>query len=228
MSASIGDGYRAGVDLPLIASGADADVFALGGGLVLRRSRNPRADSRGQAALMEHARAGGYPVPRVHDVSGPDLVLERIDGPTMLDAALGGSLGLAEAGGILAGLLAQLHAIVPPSGTPAGQCLVHLDLHPLNVLLGPDGPVVIDWVNARTDTAGLDLAVSMLIVALAAAGTEPRAGAGRALLEAMAERLGRPDPVSLTRAIAFRSADRNFTAAEREAMPKAADLLSRQ
>jgi len=35
---------------------------------------------------MRYVRDRGYPTPRIIDVSGPDLTLERIDGPTMLDA----------------------------------------------------------------------------------------------------------------------------------------------
>lgn len=33
---------------------------------------------------MRYVLDRGYPAPRVIDVSGPDLVLERVEGPTML------------------------------------------------------------------------------------------------------------------------------------------------
>jgi thiamine kinase-like enzyme len=43
----------------------------------------------------------------------------------------------------------QLHAIPAPADLPAplgeGTSLVHLDLHPGNVLLTASGPMVIDW-----------------------------------------------------------------------------------
>ena len=33
---------------------------------------------------MRYVRERGYPVPAVYAVSGPDMVMERVDGPTML------------------------------------------------------------------------------------------------------------------------------------------------
>jgi hypothetical protein len=63
--------------MELIASGRDSYVFA-------------------------HA---GYPVPVVHDATGPDIVMEPVDGPT-------------------------LHVLGWPGAAP-DQALLHLDLHPL-------------------------------------------------------------------------------------------------
>jgi aminoglycoside phosphotransferase (APT) family kinase protein len=215
------------VELPLLASGADADVFVMDDERVLRRSRNPRADSAREATLMQHAGNAGYPVPHVYAVSGPTLVLTRIYGPTMLDALLDGRADPYESGGMLVALLDRLHAIPPPKGTPEGSTLVHLDLHPLNVLLSPGGPVVIDWVNARLDDPAFDVAVSALIIAVAAAQPGDRAEAAGLLLKGFVAEAGLPGPRPLTRAVAFRTADRNFTEAERAAMPAAVDLLSR-
>ncbi len=72
---------------PLLASGRDADIFEYGDGLVLRRSREGRS-VRQEAQTMEYLRAQRYPVPAVHEVSddGCDLVMERIDGVSMVDA----------------------------------------------------------------------------------------------------------------------------------------------
>jgi aminoglycoside phosphotransferase (APT) family kinase protein len=215
------------MDLPLLASGADADVFAMDEARVLRRSRNPKADSSREATLMQHAGNAGYPVPHVYAVSGPTLVLTRVYGPTMLEAVIDGRMDLDEAGRMLVSLLAELHAIVPPKGTPHGNRLVHLDLHPLNVMLSPDGPVVIDWANARLDDPAFDVALSALVIALAATQRSDLAEPARLLLKAFLAESGPPAPRPLTRAVAFRSADRNFTEAERAAMPSAVDLLSR-
>jgi tRNA A-37 threonylcarbamoyl transferase component Bud32 len=215
------------VELPLLASGGDADVFAMDEERVLRRSRNPRADSTREATLMQHAGNAGYPVPHVYAVSGPTLVLTRIYGPTMLEAIVDGRMDLDEGGTMLVSLLARLHAIVPPKGTPEGNRLVHLDLHPLNVLLSPDGPVVIDWANARLDDPAFDVALSALVIALAATQVGELAEPARLLLKAFLAESGLPAPRPLTRAVAFRTADRNFTEAERAAMPAAVDLLSR-
>ncbi|WP_369008257.1 hypothetical protein [Streptomyces sp. PT12] len=55
---------------------------------MLRRYRDG-ANARGEAALMAELAAAGYPVPGVHADAAPaftDLVLERIDGPTLLAA----------------------------------------------------------------------------------------------------------------------------------------------
>src|SRR5262249_52240396 len=54
---------------------------------------------------------------------------------------------------LLADLHDQLHEIAAPDWLPqlatdGGDRLVHLDLHPLNVVMTARGPVVIDWTNA--------------------------------------------------------------------------------
>lgn len=176
---------------------------------------------------MQHARNAGYPVPHVYAVSGPTLVLTRVYGPTMLEALTDGRMDPDEAGRMLVSLLDRLHAIPPPKGTPEGDRLVHLDLHPLNVLLSPDGPVVIDWVNARLDDPLFDVALSALVLALVASREGELAEPARMLLKGFLAESGLPRARPLTRAVAFRTADRNFTEAERAAMPGAVDLLSR-
>lgn len=57
-----------------------------------------------------------------------------------------------------------------PRSTMPGA--VHLDLHPGNMLLGPAGPVVIDWRNATEGSPELDPAVTALIMALIASDRE--------------------------------------------------------
>lgn len=75
--------------LELVGAGRTADVYALGDGRVLRRYRDggPAAP---EAAVMTHVRAHGFPAPAVHEVTGPDLVLDRLTGPTLLEAVLDG------------------------------------------------------------------------------------------------------------------------------------------
>ena len=141
----------------LLAAGRDCDVFDVGDGTVLRRTKNGRS-LEGEAAVMAHARDHGYPCPRVHRAEGPDLVLDLVPGPTMLDdllADLTPAKGAAF-GATLGDLHDQLHRI---PGLHA-DTLLHLDLHPGNVILSPDGPVVIDWTNAEDGDAGLDLAIT--------------------------------------------------------------------
>src|SRR6266496_1810632 len=83
-----------GLDLPLgpkLASGRDADVFDLGDGRVLRRYRASSTSPGGkpktsehEVAIMRFVREQGYPVPAVHAVNGIDMVMDRVDGRTML------------------------------------------------------------------------------------------------------------------------------------------------
>jgi aminoglycoside phosphotransferase (APT) family kinase protein len=162
---------------PLLGTGRSADVFALGGDRVLRRYRFP-IDATAEAELMRYLAAQGYPVPEVYDADGPDLVMERLDGSDML-ADLGRRPWLIPRHArTLADLHDRLHRISGPPGWPAaigrdgtqlgaGSAVVHLDLHPANVMLTHRGPVVIDWVGARVGAPGTDVAMAYLIMATA-------------------------------------------------------------
>jgi uncharacterized protein (TIGR02172 family) len=50
---------------------------------------------------------------------------------------------------------------------PDGDILCHNDFHPLNVLMGPRGPVIIDWESASLGNPCADVARTCLTVALA-------------------------------------------------------------
>ncbi len=69
----------------------------------------------------------------------------------------------------LAQLHKRLHEIAAPAWLPAplgdGDALLHLDLHPDNVILGPRGPVVIDWPNAARGPAAADVAHTWVVMA---------------------------------------------------------------
>ncbi len=51
-----------------------------------------------------------------------------------------------------------------------GDRLLHGDFHPGNVLLGTDGPVVIDWPNAVVGPPAADLAMTMIILSVGSPG----------------------------------------------------------
>ncbi|MEL7209341.1 MAG: phosphotransferase, partial [Actinomycetota bacterium] len=124
---------------PLIGSGRAADVYDLGDGRVLRRNRSGGSTAR-EAAVMGHVRAHGYPVPRVHDADGPDLVMDRVEGPTMLEAFGRKPWRLWGWADLLADLHRQLGAVpVPDLDLPRregpAEVLVPVDQHPDNVLL---------------------------------------------------------------------------------------------
>lgn len=154
----------------LLGSGRTADVYDLGTGRVLRRYRVP-IDVAAEAGLMRYLSAAGYPVPEVYDADGRDMVMERLHGPDML-ADLGSRPWLIRRHAhTLADLHDRLHKITAPPGLlaafgPSGVVL-HMDLHPANVMLTSRGPVVIDWVGARSGPAGADVALAYLIMATA-------------------------------------------------------------
>jgi Ser/Thr protein kinase RdoA (MazF antagonist) len=206
-----------------IAYGRDADVFALGPSRVLRRYR-AGGDTTHEAAVMRHVASFGYPVPSVFEASGPDLVLERVAGPTLLAALVAGSVEARETAEVLGDLHARLHAVPPRAG--AEEPVVHLDLHPDNVILGPEGPVLIDWRNATDGPAALDLAVTALVLALFATHADhPLASPARDVLSAFVPMAHGDVVKGLPGAVRRRSADRGLTAAEKRRLPDAEALV---
>jgi aminoglycoside phosphotransferase (APT) family kinase protein len=155
----------------LIASGRDADIFEHGRGLVLRRARGGRSLA-GEARVMEYLRGQGYPVPAVEFLSddGCDLVMERVEGPSMVQALGRAPWSVGRQGAVLGELHRRLHEVPPPDFLPrapawaAGASILHLDLHPLNVLLGPRGPVVIDWTNSVVGDPDVDVALAWVLM----------------------------------------------------------------
>lgn len=188
-----------GLDLepgPKLASGRDANVFDLGNGRVLRRNTERSKASEYEAELMRYVGEWGYPVPAVYEVSGPDMVMERVNGPTMLRDLGARPWMVWHHARTLAKLHRQLHSIPAPDWVPtysshrafadvasadellirppdpapvpaAPDAILHLDLHPDNVILSPSGPVVIDWRNARRGDGAVDVATTWLIMATA-------------------------------------------------------------
>jgi len=149
----------------LIAAGRASEIFDLGDGRVLRRFKTGGCPER-EALVMRHARARGYPVPEVLELAEDALVLEKVEGPTMWEVASGQPSKVREHAGLLAQLHQELHEIDAPDGLPAvghGGRLLHLDLHPANVLLSRDGPVVVDWTNARCGDPAFDVALTWVI-----------------------------------------------------------------
>ncbi|MFB7864419.1 phosphotransferase [Streptomyces sp. NPDC056069] len=158
----------------LIGTGRTADVYALDEGRVLRRNRDQaHGDPAAEAAVMAHLARHGYPVPAVwpDDTPSPDsLVMQRITGPTMAEALLAGVITPDQAGAALAELLTRLHAVPASRAAHPEHRILHLDLHPENVLLTDTGPIVIDWSTAEEGLPGLDSAMSVLILAQVAVG----------------------------------------------------------
>jgi aminoglycoside phosphotransferase (APT) family kinase protein len=211
---------------PKIAEGRDSEIYEHGPGKVLRVARNQRS-LVGEAEVMSYVRAHGYPAPEVFDAGDGYLVMERVDAPTMLDDAMPFRIGRnAE---LLASLHEQLHRIPAPTWLTReapipGDRLVHRDLHPLNVLISPHGPVVIDWANASRGAGAFDVADTWVLFACG----DPPLNRVEALLAPLARKiflrsflrcLDRESArQAIPAAVAHRLTDRNMTEQERERM----------
>lgn len=120
---------------------------------------------------MEYARSQGYPVPAVEEVSedGLDMVMEHIQGTDMVATMAKRPWTISRQGRLLADLHRQLHELSAPgwlhdAPVGCGDRLLHLDLHPLNVMMGPRGPVVIDWTNACRGDPAVDVALAWVLI----------------------------------------------------------------
>lgn len=172
--------------------------------------------------LTEH----DYPSPRLVDETDSGLVMERIEGPTMLEAL--SSRTIRPHLRTLAALHAELHTLPSPPGltTPYGEgsALLHGDLHPGNVILADRGPVVIDWTNACVGPAGADVAEAWLLLACAGIPERRLAGITERVLRRVAVRVfvsaaGRHGEAEAARAaldavLAHRRRDPNMTPVE--------------
>src|SRR5450755_2831531 len=156
--------------MKVLASGRDGDIFEFAPGLVLRKTRDGRSIAH-EARTMRYVAEHGYPVPRIEEVraGGTEIVMERIEGPIMMDAMVRPPWKLGDHLRLLADLHDRLHEIPAPDWLPAmpdgGDRMLHLDLHPLNVIMSPAGPIVIDWPNARRGDPMADVAVTYALIA---------------------------------------------------------------
>jgi aminoglycoside phosphotransferase (APT) family kinase protein len=181
--------------------GRASTVTDLGDGTLLRVGGDPTREARLMALAAEH----GIRVPRVVEVRSEALVLERIAGPTMAARLLHRPWQLGRQVRVLADLHRRVHAVALE-----GARLVHRDLHPENILVAPDGPVLIDWTNAGAGDPAMDVALTWLILRTTG-GTPGRVLAWRFRREVGVEAIRH----GLEAARAYRLADPNVTDAER-------------
>jgi aminoglycoside phosphotransferase (APT) family kinase protein len=214
-------------DRLLMGTGRAADVFAHGDGQVLRRYREPR-DTEREVAAMEYARGHGYPVPSARALNDTEIVMDRLQGPTMLDDLGRRPWRIDRHAQALASLHRRLGAIEAPDWLPApvgeGRCLLHLDLHPDNVMLTARGPFVIDWSNAARGPGAADVAHTWIVMACSTPTTGlyrqtlSRIGRGL-LLRAFLKRFDRVEiRAHLHAAGTYRLANRRLPAGELEAI----------
>jgi aminoglycoside phosphotransferase (APT) family kinase protein len=205
----------------LLATGRAADVYDQGDGTVLRRYRIAQ-DVAGEARLMTWLADHDYPVPGVHHADGADLVMARILGPTMLEDFQRRPWRLVRHAYVLARLQRRLNSLLAPdwlgskAGVPPGDRVLHLDLHPMNVMLTSEGPVVIDWTNAIRGDGWFDAAISSVVMSTAElSGWRDRLGARVFVLAFELFRGRRRTRRSILAAATFRLADPNITDLER-------------
>ncbi|MCG8921637.1 phosphotransferase [Lentzea sp. DG1S-22] len=159
-------GMRSVAQRQHLASGQDSDVFIRSDGLLVKRTRTGR-DLRREAEMMVYLSGCGIPVPRVHEATRDELVMQYVPGPRMSEEIgrkpwFAGGLGKE-----LADLHRRLDVIPAPDFLSGEGDLLHLDLHPGNVVLGPEGPVVLDWASATKGDRRLDVALSWVSLAVA-------------------------------------------------------------
>ncbi|MDJ0785719.1 MAG: phosphotransferase [Myxococcota bacterium] len=181
----------------LLAAAASAEIFAWGRDAVLKLFRPEYAyAAHVEAERTRAVHAAGLPAPEVRDevtLEGrPGIVLERIEGPTLLSELARGGAAVREVGVRLAEIHRALHAAAPASlpraldtlrkslaaadpglreealpivdALPDGAATNHGDLHPGNVILSARGPVLVDWVNAHLAHPALDVARSLVLL----------------------------------------------------------------
>jgi hypothetical protein len=182
--------------------GASAATWGAGD-QVLRVGRRGRMEAELAAAA---AAAAIVPVPGVLDraeVNGDlAVLLERLPGRPVAELVRQNP-GVARAAGEACGVIHRLLAgVAAPDGIPAvpdapaglaavadraagaGPRLLHLDLHPFNLLAADDGAVtgVLDWANAAAGHPDLDQARTWSILTLDPAAVARRAEPGFAAL----------------------------------------------
>lgn len=136
-------------------------------------------------------------------------------------------MGIAAAAEVLTDLHTRLHALPARLSREPGDRILHLDLHPDNVVLTAHGPVLIDWRNAGEGPPDLDVALTALIIAQVAVGlgVAVMGPAARLLLTEFLSRTGGELLAMLDRAARLRTVDPNLTCQERARVAEAADLV---
>lgn len=208
----------------LIASGRSADIHEADDGRVARRRRSgPIPDH--EVIAMRHVRQHGYPVPNVHSVSGAEMVMDRVDGRSLLTELAARPWRAPRVGRTMADLHRRL-ADVPIDGVEMRvssepvEAIVHGDLHPGNVIVTEDGPVVIDWEGASLGPRDADAATLWLLLTVAEIDGMARPMrlvvpvVRRIVLAAFLAAAGRPRPATVSAVCDDRANDPNMRPSE--------------
>lgn len=151
----------------LINVGSEWELRHYGPEHVVRTSTRGLDLSREAEALVA-VNAAGFPVPRfVEQLEPSSIVMERLDGPTMLEDLTSRPWTLGKHAKNLARLHRALGAVAAPSHwerVSEGESVVHLDLHPGNIKISSRGPVVLNWSRSARGSSAFDAAVTYVIL----------------------------------------------------------------
>ncbi|MEP7764721.1 phosphotransferase [Sanguibacter sp. 25GB23B1] len=220
-------------DSHLLTRGRSSDVYLLNDTEVVRRLHD-RDDTFRNVDLIRHLNAEHFPTARVVHAQGPDLIMERLNGATLLQALDVQDVGITDGVRILLDLHETLHALpLPPSGVASrvvgrGECIVHLDLHPANVLMTSDGPFLIDWESAGLGPAGLDLAMTALVFAEIVADGDEYARPAHAMLRTFTDLSGMDFREHVADAAEHRARSRTVDPEELELIPRARVIVEQE
>ena len=120
--------------------------------------------------------------------------------------------------------LRSLPWLLRRTGVPDAGAVARLDLLPTNVILSPDGPVVIDWTNVASGDGSFDAAMTFVLMStFETSGVRDRVGQ-RVLVESFRSWRGRREVGrSLGPAAEYRLADENVTPGEAGAVRRILD-----
>ncbi len=120
----------------------------------------------------------------------------------------------------------DLHKVPPMPGADPDSAVLHLDLHPDNVILTASGPIVIDWTNAAHGPADHDVALSALILAqVAVDDTTIMSQAARDLLRSFVACVGVIETEALARVAVRRRRDPMMRPGELDRLENAVTLV---
>jgi hypothetical protein len=144
-----------------IGEGAYSEAYAWAPGQVVKlfKSGLPRRMPRFEVRMIRAVLAAGVPVPEVFGEVTLDgrfgIVLQRLDGPTLLQLSRTGAVTFEQAGAIVAALAMSIHKTPPPpevlSLRDYMDSSLRLDGSPA------EGPKLVDWVGVMRAPAALDL-----------------------------------------------------------------------
>ena len=136
--------------------------------------------------VLDLVDVGGRPGIVFRRIDGPSMWQRMVDHPTDIDSMVVEMVGLqraihaADVPDGLPSLVERIHVKLDAAPElsaadraaahdvldqlPVGAAVLHGDLHPGNVLLGPDGPVALDWFDASVGHPAADAARSSLLL----------------------------------------------------------------